>query len=333
MKLATIEKIIAIEPHGNADNLEIAKVLGWETIVKKGELKANDLCVFISIDTIIPRAPWSEFLADKKNPDKPIRLKTIKLRGRYSQGLVLPVSILPENVRNWQVGADVSAELGVKKYEKELPLALSGVAKGNFPTHLVAKTDEDNGLSHPDIVAYVESLGDLYVTQKLDGSSATVIVEKGVITEVCSRNLSLKETEGNAFWYAARKIKISSIYGGFSFQAEVMGPGIQGNQLKLKEAEFFVFSFFHKGEYENFDLSAYEFWPQMIEKELNVKTVPFIRYVKAGEKVDWQALADEQKLPDGSPAEGIVVRPVKPIKFGNGRPAGFKIINRNYKDT
>ena len=46
-----------------------------------------------------------------------------------------------------------------------------------------------------------------------------------------------------------------------------------------------------------------------------------------------QKLADSVTLPNGQPAEGIVVRQQAPESTGNGRPLGFKIINRNYKDT
>ena len=130
MKLASIETIKEIVPHSGADKLEIAKILGWQSIVKKGEFKAGDKIVFVVIDTILPNAPWSEFLADRNNPEKPIRLRTVKLRGEYSQGLVLPLSVLPENVQGWHEGADVSGALGIKKYEKEIPAQLSGEILG-----------------------------------------------------------------------------------------------------------------------------------------------------------------------------------------------------------
>jgi hypothetical protein len=90
MKLASIEIIKEIVPHNNADSLEIAKVLGWQSVVKKNEFKEGDKVVFVVIDTILPAADWSKFLADKNNPDKPIRLKTIKLRGQYLKAYCCP---------------------------------------------------------------------------------------------------------------------------------------------------------------------------------------------------------------------------------------------------
>jgi RNA ligase (TIGR02306 family) len=323
MKRASIETVSEVLPHPNADRLEVAKVMGWQTVVKKGEFKAGDAGVFVVIDTILPFAPWSEFLRDPHRPERPIRLKTAKIRGQHSQGLLLPLSVLG-NARTWQVGCDVGAELGVKKYEKELPLALSGVARGNFPTHIVAKTDEDNGLSNLDIVDYVLR-GPVYVTQKLDGSSCTIIIEGGKIAHVCSRNLSLQDVGGNAFWHAAKKLNLQGA-GDMVLQGELMGPGIQGNQLGLSEPTLYLFSLIADRVPANYvQLSG-------CAENLGCGVVPL---VCAGVLAlsDCQRIADEQKLLNGKPAEGIVIRADPPHLFGNGRVAGFKIINRNYQDT
>jgi RNA ligase (TIGR02306 family) len=324
MKLASIEVIKEIAPHSNADSLEIAKVLGWQIIVRKGEFKAGESVVFIPIDTILPDAEWSAFL---KKGDKPIRLNTIRLRGEYSQGLVQPLSILPEHVRGWQEGADVGGELGIKKYEKEIPACLSGEVEGAFPTHIAPKTDEDNGLSHPEIVKYTLSKPCI-ATLKLDGSSCTIVVVGGQITHVCSRNLSLKESDRNGFWIAARKLKIPE-NANCVIQGELMGPGVQGNQLKLTEPTLFV--------YQIRDLTEGRWlsYVEMIgacEALLKCAYVPVVTTTYEDTIEHLQGVADGVKLADGKPAEGIVVRPVDAEAMGIGRPLGFKIINRNYKD-
>ena len=68
MKLASIETIKELFPHPNADRLELAKILGWQAIVEKGKHQPGDRVVFVVIDTILPQAPWSAFLQDRKNP-------------------------------------------------------------------------------------------------------------------------------------------------------------------------------------------------------------------------------------------------------------------------
>jgi RNA ligase (TIGR02306 family) len=276
----------------------------------------------IVIDTILPDAPWSEFLKDAKRPDAPIRLRTVKLRGEYSQGLVLPLSVLPEHMRSWQDGADVGGELGVKKYEKELPMSLSGVAKGAFPQHIAAKTDEDNGLSNPDLVARVLA-GGVVVTLKLDGSSCTVLTKDGAIADVCSRNLSIVQSETNALWKAALALSLPE-RGDWIIQGELMGPGVQGNQLGLDKPTLYIFQMRETGTGWMSDVimrclaavRGFNVVPKVAEGRFTIDEI--------------QAIADAQKLPDGRPAEGIVVRPVGTPTSGIGRPLGFKIINRNY---
>ena len=338
MKLASLEIISDLKDHPNADKLSIAKVLGWQSIVKRGEFNIGDKIVFVVIDTILPRTPWSEFLVDIKNPEKPIRLRTVKLRGEYSQGLILPISVLDGNnfaAGSWQIGADVGAELGIKKYEKEIPASISGEIAGTFPAYIVSQTDEDNGLSNPEIVAEVLK-NPITITKKYDGSSCTIVVDNGEITHVCSRRLSLKESASNAFWKVARKLTIPEGWSGV-IQGECMGPGIQGNQLKLLEATLYVYQIRTDTGYMTWDHMA-----EFCQQSLNCKYVPLIGYFNTNQSSninldDLVNLADRQTLDDeievkGIPAEGIVVRPSDYRASGIGRPLGFKIINRNFKD-
>jgi len=336
MKLASIEVIKNIKVHPNADSLEIAEVLGWQTVVKKEIHKEGDRVVFITIDTIVPRCQWSEFLVDQKSPDKPIRLKNIKLRGEYSSGLVIPLKEFPDSFELYSVGTDVTELLGIQKYIKEIPANLSGETLGDFPTSIISKTDEDNGLNDPELVNKVLN-HDPYitVTSKLDGSSITLIVENGELMQVCTRNLSKKETENNTFWKAARKLKIPENWTG-TIQGELCGNGIQRNQLKLEDIKIFVFQVSQKGKY-----MTYKEMKDFCENSLQCDVVPLVCELDTNATVKlWvnslqklQELADKQKYPSGLEGEGIVVRPSSyPRSYSSRRPLGFKLINRNYKD-
>lgn len=88
-KLAHVEKIASIQPIDGADRIEVATVLGWQVVVKKDEFKVGDLCIYIEIDSVLPEIEDFEFLRDKK-----FRIKTQKLRGQISQGLILPLDAL-----------------------------------------------------------------------------------------------------------------------------------------------------------------------------------------------------------------------------------------------
>jgi RNA ligase (TIGR02306 family) len=336
MKLASIEIIKSIKVHPNADSLEIAEVLGWQTVVKKGIHKEGDKVVFITIDTIVPRCEWSEFLVDQKNPDKPIRLKNIKLRGEYSSGLVIPLGEFPLFLHDFEVGRDLTEDLGIQKYVKEIPANLSGETLGDFPTHITSKTDEDNGLNDPNLVEKVLN-HDLYVTitQKLDGSSITLIAEDGILTQVCTRNLSKKETENNTFWKAARKLTIPKNWTGV-IQGELVGNGIQRNQLKLEDVKIFVFQISENKKY-----MIYEDMKNFCKNSLHCDVVPLVSNLEVESTIKlWtnplqklQELADKQKYSSGLEGEGIVIRPSSyPKGYSSRRPLGFKLINRNYKD-
>ena len=337
MKLASVELIKSIKNHPNADTLEIAEVLGWQTIVKKGIHKEGDKVVFITIDTIVPRYTWSAFLEDSKNPDKPIRIKNIKLRGEFSSGLVIPLSEFDASpFKDYDAGTDLTEIIGITKYIKEIPANLSGETLGDFPTHLTSKTDEDNGLNDPNLVEKVLNHDShITVTSKFDGSSITLIVEDGVLTQVCTRNLSKKETENNTFWKAARKLTIPENWTG-TIQGELCGNGIQRNQLKLEEVKIFVFQISQNKKY-----MTYEEMKDFCEKSLHCDVVPLVCKLELEATIKlWanplqklQELADKQKYPSGLDGEGIVVRPSSyPRGYSSRRPLGFKLINRNYKD-
>lgn len=98
-KLVTIRKISKVEKHPNADTLDICTVDGWKVITKLGEFEEGDLVVYFEVDSFLPIRPEFEFLRKfcyKKLSDdsEGFRLKTIRLRGILSQGLLMPVDIL-----------------------------------------------------------------------------------------------------------------------------------------------------------------------------------------------------------------------------------------------
>jgi RNA ligase (TIGR02306 family) len=337
MKLASVEILKNVREHPNADSLELCEVLGWQTVVKKGIHKEGDKVVFITIDTIVPRYTWSAFLEDSKNPDKPIRIKNIKLRGEFSSGLVISLNEFDASpFKDYDEGTDLTEIIGITKYIKEIPANLSGETLGDFPTSIISKTDEDNGLNDPNLVEKVLNHDShITVTSKLDGSSITLIVEDGVITQVCTRNLSKKETENNTFWKAARKLTIPENWTG-TIQGELCGNGIQRNQLKLEDVNIFVFQISENKKY-----MTYEEMKNFCENSLHCDVVPLVCKLELEASIKlWvnplqklQELADKQKYPSGLDGEGIVVRPSSyPKGYSSRRPLGFKLINRNYKD-
>lgn len=254
-KLATIRKIDTLTPIEGADKIELATVGGWKVVAQKGLYKEGDLAVYFEIDSWIPETV-APFLVKGKEARvfegvKGERLKTIKLRGQLSQGLLMPLEEACKNIDSELFeGLDVSVPLNIKKWEKAIPAQLAGVCKGNFPT-LIPKTDQERCQNMvKEIVAANESGLRFEVTEKLEGSSMTVYLMKGEFG-VCSRNMDLKETEGNSYWATARKEDIEAKmravdeHWDWAIQGELIGPGIQGNIYDLKEVEFRVFDVYN----------------------------------------------------------------------------------------
>ena len=327
-KIATIEIIHSIREHPNADALDIGMIRGFQVIVKKGEYKHGDKVIFVWPDTICQPAPWNEFL-DKKKNGSPIKIKSCKLRGFFSTGLVLPYLLVP-GFENKEVGEDVSFELGVEKYIKEIPVS-GGETKGTFPTHIISKTDETLAQSEPNVENELRGK-DLYVTLKIDGQSLTFIRYNDEIN-VCSRNLEIKEGE-NRFWNTVRKYGLIEKTEGMNIaiQGEQYGPSIQKNPMKVEDIRLAVFNI------KDLDTGEYYSYDRLVEfcKDKDIPMVPISHEIAGSDEVChefFQAMADGTKYNKKDPAEGIVVRP----KESHYSPAlggmlSVKFINRNYKD-
>lgn len=243
-KLASIRKIKKINAIDDADNIEMVTIDGWNCVSKKGDFNTGELCVYFEIDSFLPIKPEFEFLRKssyrKMGDQEGFRLKTIKLRGIVSQGLVLPLSILNDDKQYFD-GDDVTEVLGVTKFEPPIPAQLVGKVKGNFPSFL-HKTDQER---IQNIWDHIKDIPDFFeITTKLDGTSCTYYYLDGKFG-VCSRNLELEESEDNTLWKIAREKNIEELLRSFgkniALQGEVIGEGIQKNPEKLKGQDFYLF--------------------------------------------------------------------------------------------
>ncbi len=232
-KLATIRRIDELLPIEGADLVQLAKIDGWQCVVKKSEFNVGDLCVYFEIDSHLPVRPEFEILrrnSFKRMGDREgFRIKTIKLRGQLSQGLALPVNLFfndfidsPEDEGQeisefFFVGIDVSDLLDIQKYEAAIPTQLAGQVRGNFPS-FIRKTDQERCQNMARDI-FVDNKDARYeVTMKLDGTSFTAYARKEEVqhgtepgiggqmawaeevisTGVCGRNWELDINEENA---------------------------------------------------------------------------------------------------------------------------------------
>lgn len=341
-KLATVQKIAELRPIDGANAIEVARINGWDIVVKKGDFKVGEMVVFCEVDSFLPIQPEYEFLRKssyKKMSDgtEGFRLRTIRLRGQLSQGLIIPLNsvfnILQLNqekyisgvygVHNHELypdqiyeGLDVTDLLGITKYEPPIPACLAGQVKGNFPGFL-NKTDEERvqNIRSSMYERYRNKGSKYYITEKLDGSSCSIYL-RGNEFGVCSRNLNLTETPDNTFWKVARQYNIEEIlrehsnYSGFQticLQGELIGEGVQKNPYKIKGHEFHIFNLYLS------DLDYYANIDELIEftQRYNLKHVPLLyKDINLPENgMECLKLAEgKSQLNENTEREGVVIR-------------------------
>ena len=113
-------RINEIKPIEGADNIELGIIGGWNCIIKKGEYKADDLVIVATTDAVIPQE-----LSDAMNVTNYLRkggrVRTVKLRGVYSECLIIPIKFAKEATgyanTKWDEGDDLMDTLKIYKYE------------------------------------------------------------------------------------------------------------------------------------------------------------------------------------------------------------------------
>ena len=339
--LASIQQILSLEPIPDADQIEVASVLGWKCVVKKGEFRVGDYCVYIEVDSLLPDRPEFEFMKPRG-----MRVRTVKLRGQVSQGLALPVTIFIGDTRYWaepgigffgDVGEDVTEALGITKYEPPVPVQLGGEAKGTFPGFL-KKTDEDRIQGMPWILEKHKGIK-VRACEKLDGSSATYYWRDGEFG-VCSRNQELKETDGNSFWKVARELLLEDklrAYGkNIALQGELVGEGIQKNKYGLKGHTVYFFDVFDIDNYKHLSaMDASELLGMIGLREVPTVDFDFPLIYTVDQLVEIATM--KSLLRPDVWAEGIVIRSYDDItetlpigeSVNRGR-LSFKVINPSF---
>lgn len=130
-RLATVQQISELRPIEGADAIEVARINGWDVVVKKGDFKTDEMVVFCEVDSFLPIQPEYEFLRKssyKKMSDgtEGFRLRTIRLRKTLSQGLIIPLN----SVFN-------ILEMNQEKY-------ISGVYNSELKQSLLGDISDDN---------------------------------------------------------------------------------------------------------------------------------------------------------------------------------------------
>lgn len=322
---ATIEQILEIKPHPNADKLEIATILGYTCVVQKGMYEAGDVVVYIRSDSVLPDMEW----ATPYKAYAPKRVRIIKLRGEWSEGIVMPMSVY-RNAYNadeyCEVGLVVSGQLGITHYEPKAPQALN--AKGILP-YEIPKTDEERWENFADKLPYGEPVD---VTLKIDGQSATYFYKLGdELVGIASRGLELKPEYNNNYTAIFNNYNIGQTLKEFciannvslAIRGEIYGNGVQGykhNPHSKLPLDFALFSVWLIDERRYARLGD-PFYFVTLAHHLGLPTVPIFEVNEplSRELVDKYSIGIDNI--EGRPFEGVV------INHANG---SFKVINKHY---
>ena len=305
-KLASIQKIGEIRDIAGADKIQVCSMenLGWECVIKKNEYKLGDLICYIECDSKTPDKPEFEFLRSRS-----FKVKIAKFKKQISQGLIVPLSILPANIKPEQ-GLDVTEALGIIHYQREMEneeeknlaesvkskskilklfmnfalfrwiyFKLNHVDKG-WPGWGVGKTDEERIQTCAKI--FMNNMDKLwYITEKVDGQSATYFYHQSMkwglpkwIFGICSRNIWLKKPTNGSYWKISEKFdlenKFTNLKKELVCQGENLGPSIQKNKYGLKDLDFMAFNLKIDGVMRSFNEM------EKFCNDLGLKTVPII---------------------------------------------------------
>jgi RNA ligase (TIGR02306 family) len=331
--LATIQTVEAIAAIPGADAIEVATVLGWKIVVKKNEFKVGDKIVYFEVDSFLPEIEVFEWLRRTSYRTNEFlnrsgfRIKTMKMRGQISQGLVVGAEAFPQ-IAGLPVGTDVTEQLDIVKWQLPELEGNFGTRSGSFSPYC-SKTQEMRVQSIPEILDELKGKP-YYITTKIDGTSASITYLNGQL-QAFSHNFELADDGKSIFWEIVDRYdlrdKLAELGQNIAIQGELAGPKIQKNKLRLMKNDLFVFTIV--------DLNTRERYPldQMVNlcQTLGLNMVPI---EEKGESFNYSldALLDKAKgsYTSGLKKEGIVVRPQTPVhSFETSGNLSFKVLNNN----
>lgn len=327
MRDATIEVIGTVNPHPNADRLDLTNILGFQCVVQKGLYSGGEKIVYIRPDSLLPIEKWTE----DYRKYSPKRIKAVKLRDQWSEGIIVPLAILPESVYlqllQLNIGDDVSELIGVTHYEPPAPNDIQ--AKGGLP-YQIPKTDEERWENYSENKLPYGELCDLFL--KTDGQSSSYGYElnddKFIIL---GRSLELHEIFTNNYTAHVEKYDLKNKIINYCkanaislcLRGESYGTGIQSFDLnphaKLPKG-WAMFSVYKINERE-YARKGDKFYFVNVAKDLDL---PMVELIEGNVVLTPELIAKYStgitEL-NGNPFEGVVVQHSK---------GSFKIINKYY---
>lgn len=314
-KFAKIEKVYP-HPNPDVDRLELVEILNYQVVTQKGQWKVNDIAFYVLPDATLPEnESWCESYLNYLGRGR--RVKTIKLKGEYSNGLIVPLHFLGYNDDSYNEHLlDLSPEECAQNLNigHHITIDENGCKSNSLPFG-IPKTDEENWQALSDELLGLHEIG--LITRKIDGKSATYIATPSGELHVCSRRMELNLNVKNHFTEIInihkeqfnKLLELSkSTNKIIGIRGEISGSGIQGmsvNKDKEGPLKFSLFGVIFPDEDNDSDRFGYYGSKNHfleINKLLGFNTVPIL-----GEILITKELLRQYTMKPASDGEGIVI--------------------------
>jgi RNA ligase (TIGR02306 family) len=317
--IANVVEIESVHPHPNADRLCLARIKGWQAVIRKHddgspEFAPGERVVFIPPDSTLPRAMAERlnvvsYLAERTNVEgeRELVVRQVRLRGEPSFGLV----VRPEDP-SWPVGTDVREHYGIGKFRPPVKFS-AGDSEANHPL-FQRYTDIENLRNFPDVFAPGE---EVVVTEKIHGTSGRIGWVEGALL-AGSHGLQRKRPEPeamatNTYWFPATLEPVRSLLDELRqreavaiLYGEIYGSRVQslhyGKRDGLGFAAFDILTGEHFLDYDDFAALC---------QRHGVETVPLLDRGPFSLERIAELSRGQTTLPDQHIREGVVVKPVK----------------------
>lgn len=249
-----VRRVRSVEPHPNADRLDLVKIDGYTCVCQKGLHKEGNLVAYIPEQAVLPNdllkemGFWKEGKGGTLGGPEGNVVKPVKLRGVLSQGVVIPTLDLTIKMGSMSLGDDLTERLGITKYEAPIPPELQGAVE-NIPVRF--NYDIEDIKKYPDVLQPGEQV---YITEKRHGSLGAFIMHEGkwwISTKgLLAKGLAFKQDVNNSYTKAILPEiyflhLIPSTEGTSIIFGEVFGPGIQDLHYGEDQPQWEVFDAVH----------------------------------------------------------------------------------------
>ena len=346
-----VVRITKIDPVPKSDALDITTVFETPCIVRRGQLKVGDLAVYIPVESMVPMdRPQFQGLGIKT--DKPVlRVKAVRLRGTYSEGLLVPITQPSAPLFDFPVGSDMAMLWGITKYEEpEEPVVLNGKAGTQQARDLpwAPKYNVESILKNRDAIPEGEGV---QVTEKIHGCNGRFVFADGEL-HVGSHNVWKKpmfagkpwvrklkafvnkfykffpdpvQLNDDVWWQTAKDLELAkklAKYPKHVFYGEVYGK-VQDLKYGVENTAFRVFDIYDADEKSW--LTPDRVWDICVE--LYIDHVPVLYKGPYSKDAVDGLRSGKSTLHDGTIREGIVIK----LLDNKGRNSAMKYVSEEYK--